>query len=254
MKVKLITHTPNPEQTIAVAARLCYSPATIDEVSEMLTPEKAAKFVEMLGDLGHDSPVEHVTFTFGIEEVSRSLLAEITRHRIASFSVQSQRYVAENNFSYVTPPAIADIPEAAEEFQRAMAEDQAHYERLADMLRVKHQAAFEAEGMTPEAAAKAAEKRAIEDARFVLPNACTTKIIMTMNVRSLRNFFHLRCCNRAQWEIRALATEMLRLCYEAAPHLFAKSGPSCVSGPCPEGKMCCGKTAEVRAAFAALKE
>ncbi len=254
MKVKLITHTPNPEQTIAVAARLCYSPATIDEVSEKLTPEKAAKFVEMLGDLGHDSPVEHVTFTFGIEEVSRSLLAEITRHRIASFSVQSQRYVAESNFSYVTPPAIADIPEAAEEFQRAMAEDQAHYERLADMLRAKHRTAFEAEGMTPEAAAKAAEKRAIEDARFVLPNACTTKIIMTMNVRSLRNFFHLRCCNRAQWEIRALATEMLRLCYEVAPHLFAKSGPSCVSGPCPEGKMCCGKTAEVRAAFAALKE
>ena len=103
-------------------------------------------------------------------------------------------------------------------------------------------------------AAKAAEKRAIEDARFVLPNACTTKIIMTMNVRSLRNFFHLRCCNRAQWEIRALATEMFRLCYNVAPHLFAKSGPSCVSGPCPEGKMCCGKTAEVRATFAALKE
>ncbi|MBO5797769.1 MAG: FAD-dependent thymidylate synthase, partial [Clostridia bacterium] len=174
MKVKLITYTPDPEQTIAVAARLCYSPATIDEVSEQLTPEKSAKFVEMLSDLGHDSPVEHASFTFGIEGVSRSLLAEITRHRIASFSVQSQRYVAENNFSYVTPPAIAEIPEAAEEFQRAMAEDQAHYERLADLLRAKHCAAFEAEGMTPEAAAKAAEKRAIEDARFVLPNACTT--------------------------------------------------------------------------------
>lgn len=254
MNVKLITHTPDPEQLVAVAARLCYSPATIDEVTEKMTPEKTASFVQMLGDLGHDSPVEHATFTFGIEGVSRSLLAEITRHRMASFSVQSQRYVTENHFSFVVPPAIASIPEAAEEYQRAMAEDQAHYERLADLLRQKHKAAFEAEGMTPEAAARAAEKRAIEDARFVLPNACTTKMILTMNVRSLRNFFRLRCCNRAQWEIRALATEMLRLCREAAPHLFAQSGPACVQGACAEGKMTCGKAAEVRARFAALGE
>ena len=253
MKVKLIAYTPDPEHTVAVAAKLCYSPSTIDDVMEKTTPEKSAKFVEMLDDLGHDSPVEHAYFTFGIEGVSRSLLAEITRHRIASFSVQSQRYVTENCFSYVTPPAIAEIPEAAEEYQRAMAEDQAHYESLADMLRQKHTAAFIAEGMTPEAAAKAAEKRAIEDARFVLPNACTTKIMMSMNARSLRNFFRLRCCNRAQWEIRALATEMLSLCLEVAPHLFAKAGPGCVSGACPEGKMCCGKTAEVREKFRALK-
>ncbi len=254
MNVKLIAHTPDPEQLVAVAARLCYSPATIDEVTEKMTPEKTASFVQMLGDLGHDSPVEHATFTFGIEDVSRSLLAEITRHRIASFSVQSQRYVTENHFSFVVPPEIAAIPEAAEEFQRAMAEDQAHYERLADLLRQKHRAAFEAEGMTPEAATRAAEKRAIEDARFVLPNACTTKMILTMNVRSLRNFFRLRCCNRAQWEIRALATEMLRLCRETAPHLFEKSGPPCLYGACPEGKMSCGKAAQVRARFAALGE
>ena len=254
MNVTLITYTPDPEQTVAVAARLCYSPATIEEVTEKLTPEKTARFVEMLGDLGHDSPVEHASFTFGIEGVSRSLLAEITRHRIASFSVQSQRYVTENHFSYVTPPAVAEIPEAAEEFQRAMQEDQDHYLKLADLLRAKHTAAFLAEGMSPEAAAKAAEKRAIEDARFVLPNACTTKILMTMNARSLRNFFRLRCCNRAQWEIRALATQMLKEVLKVAPHLFAKAGPGCVAGPCPEGKMCCGKTAEVRAKFAALKE
>lgn len=254
LKVKLIAHSPDPEQVVAVAARLCYSPATIDEVSEQLTPDKTAKFVEMLGDLGHDSPVEHATFTFGIEGVSRSLLAEITRHRIASFSVQSQRYVTENHFSYVVPPEIAALPQAAEEFERAMDEDQRHYERLAELLREKHTAAYIAEGLTPEAAAKAAEKRAIEDARFVLPNACTTKILMTMNVRSLRNFFRLRCCNRAQWEIRSLATEMLRLCLEVAPHLFAKAGPGCVSGNCPEGKMCCGKTAEVRARFAQMKD
>jgi len=253
LKVNLLAHTPDAEKLVAAAARFCYSHADTDTIMEGLTEEKTADFLQMLIDLGHESPVEHATFTFAIEGVSRSLLAQITRHRIASFSVQSQRYVTENSFSFVTPPAIADIPEAAEEFQRAMAEDQEHYNRLADMLRAKHRAAFEAEGMTPEAAAKAAEKRAIEDARFVLPNACTTKIIMTMNVRSLRNFFHLRCCNRAQWEIRALATEMLRLCYGVAPHLFQKSGPSCVSGPCPEGKMCCGKTAEVRAKFAALK-
>lgn len=253
-KVTLITHTPDPEMTIASAARLCYSPATIAQVQEKLTPEKAGEFVEMLAGLGHQSPIEHAVFTFGIEGVSRALLAQITRHRIASFSVQSQRYVTENHFSFVVPPEIAAIPEAADEFQRAMAEDQAHYERLADLLRQKHRAAFEAEGMTPEAAARAAEKRAIEDARFVLPNACTTKMIMTMNVRSLRNFFRLRCCNRAQWEIRSLATEMLRLCREAAPHLFEKSGPPCLYGACPEGKMSCGKAAEVRARFAALGE
>lgn len=246
MKVTLIAHTPEPEHLLASAARLCYSPASIDDVMESLTEEKTASFVDMLAEIGHESPIEHVSFTFGIEGVSRSLLAQLTRHRIASYSVQSQRYVAEKMFEYVTPPEIAAIPEAAAEYQQAMEEDQRHYESLAARLKDKHLADFLAQGMDGKAAAVPAEKKAIEDARFVLPNACTTKIMMTMNARSLLNFFKHRCCNRAQWEIRALAEEMLRQVVRAAPHLFRKAGPSCVAGPCPEGKMSCGKCAEVR--------
>jgi len=253
MNVTLIAHTCLPEKLVAASAKLCYSASEISTVMDGLTEEKTANFVDMLSDIGHESPTEHASFTFGIEGVSRSLLAQLTRHRMASYSVQSQRYVMANQFEYVLPPEIAAIPEAADEYRRAMEEDQAHYDKLTAILKEKHLADKLQAGMPEKEAARAAEKQAIEDARFVLPNACTTKIIMTMNVRSLRNFFHLRCCNRAQWEIRALATEMLRLCYGVAPHLFAKSGPSCVCGPCPEGKMCCGKTAEVRAKFDALK-
>ncbi len=253
MKVTLITHTPHPEQLLATAARLCYSASDIEQVRERLTEEKAAAFVEMLADIGHESPVEHVTFTFGIEGVSRSLLAQITRHRIASYSVQSQRYVPAGQFRYVVPPEIEAIPEARAEFLRAMEEDQRHYESLSAMLIEKHKQAFLAEGKDEKTAAKMAEKKGIEDARFVLPNACETKIIMTMNVRSLRHFFRLRCCNRAQWEIRAVADEMLRLCAEASPTLFAKAGPPCVSGPCSEGKMSCGRMLEMRDKYEKLK-
>ena len=253
MKVTLIAHTPHPEQTIAAAARLCYSASDIDQVRERLTEEKAASFVEMLSDIGHESPVEHVSFTFGIEGVSRSLLAQITRHRIASYSVQSQRYVPAGQFSFVVPPEIAAIPAAREEFLRAMEEDQRHYESLSAMLIEKHKQEFLAEGKDEKTAARMAEKKGIEDARFVLPNACETKIIMTMNVRSLRNFFRLRCCNRAQWEIRAVADEMLRLCSQVAPTLFAKAGPPCVSGPCTEGKMSCGQMTAMREKYDQLK-
>ena len=252
-KVTLITHTPDPEMTIASAARLCYSPATIAEVQEKLTPEKAGEFVEMLAGLGHQSPIEHAVFTFGIEGVSRALLAQITRHRIASFSVQSQRYVRENDFEVVVPPQIAEVPEAKAEFELAMRESIAHYQKIAELLKSRRERELLEQGLSPKAAASRAEKTAIEDARFVLPNACDTKMIVTMNARSLQNFFHLRCCSRAQWEIRALAEEMLRLVYPVAPHLFRTAGPACVSGPCPEGRMCCGKTAEVRAQYAALK-
>jgi thymidylate synthase (FAD) len=193
----------------------------------------------MLERLGHESPLEHVTFTFTIEGVSRALLAQITRHRIASFSVQSQRYVSKTDFPYIIPPEIEAVPEAKAEFLAAMEEDAAHYESI----RQKLIARYVADGMD----ARAAEKKANEDARFVLPNACDTRIIMTMNVRSLCNFFRLRCCNRAQWEIRAVAIEMLRLCREACPLLFAKAGPSCLWGACSEGAYSCGKAKEVRA-------
>ncbi len=253
-KVTLLSHTPLPEHTIAAAAKLCYSPSTIDEVRDALTDEKAASFVEMLSEIGHESPIEHASFTFGIEGVSRALLAQITRHRIASFSVQSQRYVAEHSFEYVTPPEIAEIPEALEIFKKAMAQDLENYEALTAILSQKHKSEFLAQGCDEKSAARKAEKKAIEDARFVLPNACDTKMVVTMNARSLMNFFRHRCCNRAQWEIKAVADEMLRLVYEVAPNLFKNAGPSCLSGACPEGKMTCGKLREMREFYSELKK
>lgn len=251
MKVTLIAHTPMPEKIIASSAKLCYSAATIDTVMDGLNDESVASFVDMLSEIGHESPIEHATFTFGIEGVSRSLLAQLTRHRIASYSVQSQRYVREKMFDYVVPPEIAAIPEAAAEYLQAMEEDQAHYDRLTAMLKEKHLAAFLAQGKPEKEAARAAEKKAIEDARFVLPNACATKIMMTMNARSLKNFFRHRCCHRAQWEIQDLAEQMYALCVKVAPHLFRNAGPACVSGACPEGKMSCGRAAEVRKKYKA---
>ena len=146
MQVTLLAYTPQPEKTVAGAAKLCYAAADIGTVLEGLTEEKTASFVEMLRSIGHESPIEHVSFTFGIEGVSRSLLAQITRHRIASYSVQSQRYVREDGFEFVLPPEIAAIPEAKEEFLRAMEEDQRHYERLAALLQEKHRAALGAAG------------------------------------------------------------------------------------------------------------
>lgn len=254
MNVTLIAHTPFPEHTVAAAAKLCYSPSNITGIREGLTDEKTASFVDMLAEIGHESPIEHASFTFGIEGVSRALLAQITRHRLASYSVQSQRYVAEKQFEYVLPPEIAAVPEAQAIFRKAMEQDQQQYEELTTILKEKHKATFLASGMDEKAASRAAEKKAIEDARFVLPNACTTKMIVTMNARSLLNFFRHRCCNRAQWEIRELAERMLSLCVEAAPHLFKNAGPSCVCGACPEGKMSCGEAAAMRKKYRALGE
>ena len=250
MQVKLLTYTPDPERTIACAAKLCYASADIDTLYDGLTDEKVDAFLDHLNNIGHQSPIEHASFTFGIEGVSRSLLAQITRHRLASFSVQSQRYVREKGgFQFVLPPEIEAVPEAKEEFLRAMEEDVRHYERLTQVLQEKHKAAFLAAGDDEKTAARKAEKKAIEDARFVLPNACATKMIVTMNARSLMNFFALRCCNRAQWEIRELATQMLKEVKAVAPHLFQNAGPGCVRGACPEGSMSCKKAAEVREKF-----
>ena len=120
MKVVLLAHTPTPEQTVAAAARLCYSDTDVEALRESISQEKAEQFVEMLAGFGHESPVEHVTFTFGIEGVSRSFLAQVTRHRIASFSVQSQRYVRQDHFVFVTPPAIAADPELLKAYESAM--------------------------------------------------------------------------------------------------------------------------------------
>lgn len=249
MKVELIAYTPDADKIVAAAAKLCYAKSDIDTLMDKLTPEKVENFLDMLSEIGHESPVEHASFTFGIEGVSRALLAQITRHRIASFSVQSQRYVDKSGFEYITPPEIADIPEALEEFNKAMEEDASHYASLKAILMNARKQKLLSEGKSEAEAQKIAEKAANEDARFVLPNACDTRMIVTMNVRSLRNFFKLRCCARAQWEIREVAIEMLRLCKSVAPVLFANAGPSCVSGKCGEGSMSCGKVKEMREKF-----
>ncbi len=249
VKVTLIAHTPDPDKTIACAAKMCYSASGADDIMAGLEGEKCDKFIDMLLDLGHESPFEHASFTFAIEGVSRSLLAQITRHRIASFSVKSQRYVKENDFTFITPPEIENNPEAKEIYLQAMREDVEHYNRLSEILFKKHYDELIKEGKDEKAAKRAAEKAAIEDARFILPNACETKMMVTMNVRSLWNFFRLRCCSRAQWEIRALAEEMLKLCKGVAPKLFAHAGPACVAGPCSEGKMSCGKASVMRERF-----
>ncbi|MDR3766337.1 MAG: FAD-dependent thymidylate synthase [Butyricicoccus sp.] len=254
MKVRLLAHTPEPERLIAAAAKNCYSSVDVDGILDGLTEEKTQSFLQMLTEIGHESPIEHVSFSFAIEGVSRSLLAQITRHRLASYSVQSQRYVREHGFEYVVPPEIEKIPEAKQKFIAAMESDQRTYEELTAVLMEEHLHTLLDAGVPEKQARNQAEKKAIEDARYVLPNACTTRIVMTANARSLQNFFRLRCCNRAQWEIRALAEEMYKLVYAVAPTLFSKTGPSCVDGACTEGKMCCGHAAEVRAHYLALRE
>ena len=235
--VKLIRYTPAPEELIAMAGKLCYSAADLDDLGEGVAERDQTKYLSRLSEMGHYSTFEHASFTFGIEGVSRSLLAQITRHRIASFSVQSQRYVAlgddENGFDYVVPPRIAALGEEAEaEYHAQMAQMNAWYQTWRKRLG------------TGEASN--------EDARFVLPNACETHIAMTMNARELLHFFSLRCCSRAQWEIRALAVEMLRLCRQAAPVIFENAGPGCVHGACPEGEKSCGRAAEMRSFFQTL--
>ena len=255
MKVKLLSHTPDPEKLVATAAKLCYSSSDIGSLREGLTPEKTAEFINMLVSIGHESVMEHVSFTFGIEGISRACSHQLVRHRIASYSQKSQRYVNENGFEFITPPEIEAIPEAKEEFDRMMNEITASYDKIADILTESHKSRFIAEGLDEKSASSKARKLANEDARFILPNACETKIVVTMNVRSLFNFFRHRCCNRAQWEIRAVANEMLRLCLEAAPNIFSHAGPSCVAeGKCPEGKMTCGKMNEVKGYFAEFKK
>ena len=193
MQVSLIAHTPNPEQVVAAAAKLCYSDAHIETLLEGLTPEKSRDFLLMLSDLGHASPTEHASFTFAIEGVSRALLAQITRHRIASFSVQSQRYVRLDDFKFVVPPEIEAVPQAKESFLEGMRQDCAKYLELVQELEDAHTKKFMAEGMEEKTARRKASKLANEDARFILPNACETKMIMTMNARELNSFCRLRC-------------------------------------------------------------
>lgn len=229
MNVILLSHTPNPENLVAIAAKNCYSPLSISQTQEKLENGEIEKFVNMLVKIGHESPLEHISFTFGIEGVSRSLLAQLTRHRIASYSVQSQRYVKNKEIDFVTPPALENVPA----YKCIMSTIHDLYLDLSADLTER----YINEGIEP----KQAEKIAIEDARYILPNACTTNIVCTFNARSLLNFFTHRCCNRAQWEIRELADKMLELVKEIAPNVFKYAGAPCVRGKCTEGKMTCGK-------------
>lgn len=264
MKVTLLAHTPDPEKTVACAAKLCYANSSVDNLYEGLTEEKINSFVEMLAQIGHESPIEHVSFTFAIEGISRACSHQLVRHRIASYSQKSQRYVSEAQFAFVTPPVVAESEETEKLYGETMEMIQKAYEDLRIAILTKYLTTFlEEHGVAlPDGAElltyckeaykkeySALLKKAQEDARFVLPNACETSIIVTMNARSLMNFFKHRCCNRAQWEIKAVADEMLRLVYEVAPTLFQKAGPSCVRGGCPEGKMSCGKISEMRAYY-----
>lgn len=240
LRVELLQYTENPEQVVAMAAKLCYSQAGIGELQNGVATRDQSTFIRKIIEMGHLSTIEHVNFTFGVEGVSRSLLAQITRHRIASFSVKSQRYVSEASnhgkevFNYIVPPRIAALGNSEVlEFKRQMEQMQQWYDYWIEKLVVHGDSAK-------------------EDARFMLPNAAETKLAVTMNARELFHFFSVRCCNRAQWEIRALATEMLRLVRQVAPVLFQDSGPNCLVGSCPEGRMSCGEQAVVRERFSKL--
>ena len=228
MKVVLVRHTLSPEEVVALGARLCYSKARVDDLLTRVEAKDQTDFVHKIMGMGHDSVLEHASFTFGIEGVSRTLLAQITRHRVASFSVQSQRYVSyEAGFGYIVPPKIEALGEdAVKEFEQQMDTLHQWYTEWQRKLGT-------GEGGN-------------EDARFVLPGACETRMMVTMNVRELRHFFSLRMCSRAQWEIRALANEMHRLCMEVAPALFENAGPGCLRGACPEGEKTCGKMLQIR--------
>ncbi len=259
IKVTLLAHTPNPQQTIAMAAKLCYSATDIENIKDGLTEEKTESFLEMLTQLGHASPVEHASFTFGIEGISRACSHQLVRHRIASYSQQSQRYVDGTKFEFVTPPEVERNEKAYSAYKKVIDMQCDAYAEIRDALIVgyiKENSTEELNGTDEEIINTFKEqnktlfnqylKKANEDARFVLPNACTTKIVCTFNARSLNNFFDHRCCNRAQWEIREVACQMLELCKEVAPVLFKNSGPRCIRGACPEGTMSCGKIKEVR--------
>ena len=249
MKVMLIAHSPSPEEIVAAAAKTCYSSRPIEKVMENLDGESAASFIKMLSSYGHDSPTEHASFTFAVEGVSRCLLAQITRHRMASFSVRSQRYVSEKEFDYVIPPQIAQDEEALRVFTEIMEAERSAYKKITDILLDKKLAEACEDERADKNRVAALRRSAGEDARYVLPNACCTQFIMTMNARELKSFFRQRCCMRAQWEIRELASRMLELVREAAPELFAKAGPACAAGPCPEGAMSCGRAKEMREKF-----
>ena len=214
MKVMLLACTQNADAICAAAGNSCYSNKPASEIVEDIDSEKV---LSRIVGMGHHSVIEHAVFTFSVEGVSRALTHQLVRHRMASFSQQSRRYVSLTEPTYVTPHTIEGNPEAEKRFEETMDSIWKAYRDLEEM------------GIPA------------EDARYLLPNGCTTNITITMNARELLHFFSLRCCNRAQWEIREMADRMLELCMEVSPVIFKDAGPPCVRGPCPEGKLSCGK-------------
>jgi len=238
LQVKLVRWTENPDQLVAAAARLCYAA----ETDALLASEPAddARFIARLRSLGHFSPFEHASFTFYAEGISRALTHQLVRHRLASYSQRSQRYVAHNTFDYIVPPRLTGRSVTVDG-QTVPAD--AYFRETMDLLAERYGHLQEALGGSSESSN--------EDARYLLPNACETRIFITMNARELLHFFGERICQRAQWEIRALAAEMHRLAKAVAPALFAGSGPKCVPlGHCPEGKLSCGRYGEMKQRYA----
>ncbi|MFQ6064210.1 MAG: FAD-dependent thymidylate synthase [Candidatus Bathyarchaeia archaeon] len=215
MKVKLLRHTPDPERLCAAAAQTSYKGEGTTQLFKNLSIEKARKTIRRVLGYGHHSVIEHAVFTFSAEGVSRALTHQLVRHRVASYTQQSQRYVTYDTLEhYVTPPSISESDEAKGIYNDTLKYISDAYQKLLKLGIPK------------------------EDARFLLPNAAKTNIVITMNARELRHFFNLRCCERSQWEIREMAIEMLRQAKEVAPSLFDNSGPFCVDrGYCPEGKL-----------------
>jgi len=223
LKVKLISHTKDPERTIVAAIRQCYSALSGKELWEKVSEDQKARLIKQIISSGHTSTIEHASFTFSIEGVSRALTHQLVRHRIASYSQKSQRYVKESDFEFVLPNKIDGDKQSKEVFFQALKNIQEAYTKLLEC------------GIPA------------EDARMILPNACETKIFVTMNCRSLFNFFAERLCNRAQWEISNLAGEMLKECKKIAPNIFKYSGPSCVTEKiCWQGKLNCGKPDKIK--------
>jgi thymidylate synthase (FAD) len=221
MRIDLLYHTPDPERAVATAARLCYAPVGAAELMETMSDAQVGKVLATIMRSGHFSALEHASYTFAVDGVSRALTHQLVRHRVASYNQQSQRYVTYSGEpEVVLPPTVAHDPEALASFNTAIDVAYATYAQLI------------------EAGIPA------EDARYVLPNACVSKIVVTMNIRELLHFFEVRCCHRAQWEIQKLAHRMLELARPTAPFIFLDAGAACRRGPCTEGKMTCGRPFE----------
>jgi thymidylate synthase (FAD) len=238
-KITLVRWSPDPEELVASAAKLCYAEQTDNLFNQ--DHGQAQAFVKKLRSMGHLSPTEHAVFTFYIEGVSRALSHQLVRHRLASYSQRSQRYVKHAQFDYVVPPSL--IGHVVVDDGLAMPAEE-YFKETMEIIAQRYARLVEALGNKGETSN--------EDARYVLPNACETKLFVTMNARQLYHFLEERLCERAQWEIRGVAEKMLALVKEKCPSLFAGIGPKCVAlGKCPEGKLSCGKMGEKKAKYTA---